>query len=170
MRERYGEEISSNANAPLIRDQFDRRDPFVAAHPKPAKSGLLTWKLVEMAEAAGIRTRTQLESGQKGPSQRKEIPITNGFRRHFSLTLVNAGVKAEHRFKLEGHALIANDPSYVHITPDQLLESYLIAHDDLLIDQSHKLRRQVEILTIEKSKVDLALSQIEDMKKRIGLA
>ena len=39
----------------------------------------------------------------------------------------------------------------------------------LTINPENRLRKKVEVLTIEKSKVDLALSQIEDMKKRIGL-
>ena len=43
------------------------------------------------------------------------------------------------------------------------------AADNLTINEENRLRKKVEVLTIEKSKVDLALSQIEDMKKRIGL-
>lgn len=43
------------------------------------------------------------------------------------------------------------------------------AADNLTINEKNSLKRKVEVLTIEKSKVDLALSQIEDMKKRIGL-
>ena len=44
------------------------------------------------------------------------------------------------------------------------------AEDNLTINPENRLKRKVEVLTIEKSKVDLALSQIEDMKKRIGLS
>ena len=104
------------------------------------------------------------------PLQERKIPITNGFRRYHSTILANSGINVVHRWKLEGHALIANDPSYVHVTPQELLKSYSVAHDDLLISQEHRLREQVETLTIEKSKVDLALSQLQEMKKKIGLA
>ena len=78
---RYGEHISKRSS-PFVREQFDRRDPFAVAHPNRIKRITLRRKLSEMAEAAGIRTRTSLEGGQKGAgsSQRKEIPITNGFR------------------------------------------------------------------------------------------
>ena len=48
-------------------------------------------------------------------------------------------------------------------------DGYEKAIDQLTINPANRLRRKVEYLTIEKSKVDLALSQIEDMKKRIGL-
>ena len=50
-----------------------------------------------------------------------------------------------------------------------MLDEYMKAADNLTINEENRLRRKVEVLTIEKSKVDLALSQIEDMKKRIGL-
>ena len=31
---------------------------------------------------------------------------------------------------------------YVHVSHDDLLQSYMLAHDNLLIDQSHKLRQR----------------------------
>ena len=43
------------------------------------------------------------------------------------------------------------------------------AADNLTINEENRLRRKVEVLTIEKTKMDLALSQIEEMKKKIGL-
>jgi hypothetical protein len=46
---------------------------------------------------------------------------------------------------------------------------YEKAIDALTIDPANRLLKKIEVLTIEKSKVDLALSQIEEMKKRIGL-
>jgi hypothetical protein len=86
MRSRYGEDISKKSS-PLIREQFDRRDPFAVAHPRRIQRITLRKKLSEMAEAAGIRIKTPLEGGQKGSSQRKEIPICNGFRYHYITTL-----------------------------------------------------------------------------------
>lgn len=71
---------------------------------------------------------------------------------------------------MEGHNLKANDSSYVHTSGDELLTQYLKAHDNLTISQEKKLLRKVEMLTIERSKVDLALSQIDEMKKRLKLA
>ena len=65
MRSRYGEDVSKRPG-PVVREQFDRRDPFAVAHPQRIKRITLRKKLTEMAEAAGIRTRTPLEGGQKG--------------------------------------------------------------------------------------------------------
>src|SRR5262249_50033276 len=153
MRRIYGEEITDAS--PLIREEFDRRDPFACAHAKPVQVGTMKVRLTNMAEAAGLRTRTQLEKDQKGGSAIQDVPATNGMRRYFSSTLVNhSDIKTEHRWLLEGHNLKGNDASYVHISSNDLLKSYMLAHDSLLIDQSHKLQRQVELLTIEKNKVD----------------
>ena len=64
MRERYGEVI--NKSSPLVREQFDKRDPFAIAHPKRVKEpALKARKLMDLAQDAGIRTKIQLEEGQK---------------------------------------------------------------------------------------------------------
>ena len=57
----------------LVREQFDRRDPFAVAHPQRIKRITLNKKLTEMAEAAGIRTRTPLEGGQKRRRKRRVV-------------------------------------------------------------------------------------------------
>lgn len=170
MRSRFGEDIS-NENAPLIREQFDRRDPFAIAHPKRINRVTLRKKLTEMAEAVGLRTRTQLASGERGPSQsqRKEIPITNGFRYHYITTLVNAKLPTEHRFLLEGHNLKYNDQFYVHVSHDDLYQSFMLAHDDLLIDQSHKLKREVNTLKERNNRLDAVLDRVMKLEKELGI-
>jgi hypothetical protein len=169
MRRRYGEVILTSS--PLVRELFDRRDQFAIAHPRRIKESALSCKLTELAEAAGLRTKVQLKEGQQAASIRSEIPRTNGFRRFYCGILAETSppLLVERRWKLEGHNLKGNDSAYLKITTDDLYNQFMLAHDNLLIDQSHKLKRKIEVLTIEKSKVDLALSQIEEMKKMIGL-
>ena len=167
MRRRYGETIT-NAS-PLVREQFDRRDQFAIAHPQRIKESALSQKLSELAEAAGLRTKVQLKEGQQAASIRNEVPRTNGFRRFYCGTLADSGLLTERRWLLEGHALKGNDSAYLKITTEDLYNQFMLAHDNLLIDQSHKLQRKVEMLTIEKSKVDHALADIQDMKTRLGL-
>lgn len=160
---------------PLVREQWDRRDIFAAVHPRRITKQALTQKISELARLMGVRTRTTMKEGEKhmGASYLQSIPNCNGFRRFFSSMLVNSVdkglIQTEHRWLLEGHNLKGNDNSYVHISPAQLHRSYMLVHNDLLIDQSHKLAEEVKMLKIEKSKVDLALSQIEEMKKRLKL-
>ena len=51
-----------------------------------------------------------------------------------------------------------------------MLTEYEKAIDALAIDPANRLQREVEMLTIEKSKVDITLAEIAAMKKKIGLA
>ena len=163
MRHRYGEVIKKST--PLVREQFDKRDQFSIANPRHIKEDVLMKKLTEMAEAAGLRTRTRLEEGQKPGSQTKDIPICNGFRRFYSSQLVNSGVITEKRWLLEGHNLRANDSSYVKISPDDLLEQFEKAHDDLVIEPSARLQRKVHELEIERNQFDMLVEEIREIKK-----
>jgi len=163
----YGEVITKQS--PLVREQFDRRDQFAIAHPLRIKESALSQKLSELAEAAGLRTKVQLKEGQQAASIRNSIRRTNGFRRFYCGILADSGLLTERRWLLEGNALKGNDSAYLKITTEDLYNQFMLAHDNLLIDQSHKLQRNVEMLTIEKSKVDQALADIQDMKTRLGL-
>jgi hypothetical protein len=68
-----------------------------------------------------------------------------------------------------GHLHVGLESSYYRPLEEDIQMEYEKAIDALTIDPANRLLKKIEVLTIEKSKVDLALSQIEDMKKRIGL-
>lgn len=163
MRKRYGEVVSDSS--PLIREQFDKRDPFSAAHPRHVKVVAIAGKLSALAETAGLRTRLEDTKGKTG--NRKDVPNCNGFRRFFSTELVNSDVKTELRWLMEGHNLKGNDSSYVRTVKGELLAEYLKAHDNLTISQEHKLRKKVEKLEIEKTQYDRLATEIELLKGKI---
>jgi hypothetical protein len=165
LRERYGEVIT--AKSPLIREQFDRRDPFAAAHPRHVTSVVLCKKLIEMAEAAGLRKRTQLSKGQKPSSVRQAVPGTNGYRRFFCSTLMKSSLKTEMRWLLEGHNLKGNDSSYVHVSNNDLLNQYMLAHNNLLISQEHKLRERVHKLEVEKTAYEALAAKVASLEQKI---
>ncbi len=108
MRRRYGEVITKDS--PLIREQFDKRDQFAIAHPQRVKEPALARKLSELA---GLRTKVQLTEGQQAASVRKDIPVCNGYRRHYCGILADSGLLTERRWLLEGHALKGNDSAYL---------------------------------------------------------
>ena len=162
MRERYGEVILPSS--PLIREQFDKRDPFAAVHPRHVNVITIAKKISELAEATGLRTRLERRNGI---SHRKEVPNCNGFRRYYSTMLVNSSLTTELRWLLEGHNLKGNDTSYVRVTVADLLRQYLLAHDNLVIDQSHKLQKQVEQMTEERSQFDRLAAQIKALEAKI---
>jgi len=167
MRRRYFEVITNDS--PLIREQFDKRDPFAIVHPRRVKEPLLARKLTDLAEAAGLRTRTHLEEGQKAASVRKDVPVCNGFRRFYSTQLVNSDLQTEKRWLLEGHNLKANDSSYVKVTNDDLYNQYMLAHDNLLISQEKKLRNKVVVLQQRNDSLDRLLDRLDKLEKEIGI-
>ena len=166
MRRRYGEVITKTS--PLIREQFDRRDQFAISHPQRIKESALAQKLSELAEAAGLRIKVQLKEGQQAASIRNEVPRTNGFRRFYCGTLADSGLLTERRWLLEGHALKGNDSAYLKITTEDLYNQFMLAHDNLLIDQSHKLQRKVEKLEVEKNQFDRLAAQIKALEQKIN--
>ena len=154
IRRRHGERIDKNSKAPVIREQYDRRDQFAIAHPRRLKVTAIARRLRELAEVAGIRLHIHLEDGQRSSSVRSDVPICNGFRRYYCKTLLDSGLMTEKRWLLEGHNLLGNDASYLKVTTEDLLCQYLLAHDNLLISQEHVWKRKAEKLEVEKSQFD----------------
>jgi len=165
MRRRYGEVILKTS--PLVREQFDRRDQFAIAHPKRIKEPALARKLSELAEAAGIRTKVQLKEGQQAASIRNDIPRTNGFRRFYCGILADSGLLVERRWLLEGHSLKGNDSAYLKISIEDLYNQFMLAHDSLLIDQSHKLLKRCEKLEVNANQFERLASQIKALEAKI---
>ena len=84
MRKRMGENVGPDSL--LIREQFDIRDPFAIATPKPVKPHTIANKIAQLGERAGIREKTILKEGEKGGSVRKSVPQVHGLRRHLALS------------------------------------------------------------------------------------
>ena len=168
MRRRYGEVITDTS--PLVREQFDRRDQFAIAHPKRVKESSLACKLTELAEAAGLRTKTQLKEGQQAASIRNDIPRTNGFRRFYCGILAESGLlTAERRWLLEGHRLKGNDSAYLKITTEDLYNSFMLIHDSLLVDKSFILQKKIEKLEVEKTEIQSLRLELEKVKEAIKI-
>lgn len=64
---------------------------------------------------------------------------------------------------LEGHNLKGNDSNYIRTTEKRLQEEYEKAIDNLTINEENRLKKKVETLTIEKSRLD----KIEEKMRRI---
>jgi hypothetical protein len=118
---------------------------------------------------AGIRQKEVLEGKPHGHGTiRKDIPIAHGFRKFFTSQLVEADLKTELRWLLEGHNLKGNDSNYVKVSEKRLQEDYKKAIDKLTIDPANRLQRTVEILKIEKSRIDMLEAKIQKLEKKHG--
>jgi integrase len=165
MREQYGEKLLPSSY--LIREQFDVRDPFKISRCKEVKSSTITKKLTDLAERSLIRQKEVLMKGKIRSTIRKDVPIAHGFRKFFSSQLVEADVKTELRWLLEGHALKGNDSNYVRVSEKSLLQEYEKGIDNLTIDPANRLQRTVEILKIEKSQLELITQDIQELKRKM---
>ena len=165
MRERYGEKL--NPNSYLIREQFDIRDPFAISKCKEVKANTLTIKLIDLAVRAGIRQKEVLEGRPHG-TIRNDVPIAHGFRKFFTTQLVNADpdVKTELRWLLEGHNLKGNDSHYVRTSDKQLQYEYEKAIDNLTIDPANRLKRTIETLKVDKSRMDMLEAKIQKLERK----
>jgi len=152
MRKRYGEVLTPESY--LIREQFDVRNQFQISRSRPISVETIKWKIADIATRAGVRS--------------KEVKTCHGFRKFFTTQLINSKVNPEIREMLLGHK-IGLASCYYRPTEEDMYLEYEKAIDNLTIDPSQRLQKKVEMLTIEASKADFALRQIEEVKKEMGL-
>mgnify|MGYP003575328141 FL=1 len=105
-------------------------------------------------------------ANKKRSEIRKDVPVAHGFRKFFTSQLVEADLKTELRWLLEGHILKGNDSNYVRVLEKRLQEEYEKAIDNLTIDPANRLQRTVEILKIEKSRIDMLEAKIQKLERR----
>jgi integrase len=165
MRSKYGEKLTQDSF--LIREQFDIRDPFSISRCRQIKAKTLTKKLIDLAERSVIREKIILvdNSHNKRAQIRKDVPIAHGFRKFFTTQLVQADVKTELRWLLEGHKLKGNDSHYIRVSEKRLQEEYEKAINYLTINEEDRLRKKVEKLEIEKSELEKLTADVADLKK-----
>jgi hypothetical protein len=68
--------------------------------------------------------------------------------------------------KTSRHNLKANDPAYIKIQEEDLLEEYQKGIDNSTIDPANRLQRTVEVLKIEKSRIDTLEAKIQKLERK----
>lgn len=163
-RERCGEKISPVS--PLLRKDFDS-DFHESARNKvyPVNSHSISMSLFHLLIKIGIRTIDHVNS-----RNRKDVKLTHGFRKFFETQLVNANIHETIIRKLTGHSDNANlTQLYSKQTEEEMLVSYMKAVDNLTINPENRLRRKVEKLEVEKSKLDTISYELQQIKKAMNL-
>ncbi|CAN5548404.1 hypothetical protein BH18THE1_BH18THE1_02830 [soil metagenome] len=133
-RQRYGEKIADESY--LIIKQSNIRD---VVKPKPVSISLLQFKLYDLCKRCGI--------------DKKDVAIAHGFRKFFTTQLVQSKVNPEIREMLLGHK-IGLASAYYRPTEDEMYAEYEKAIDPLTINEENRLKKKIETLTIEKSRLD----------------
>jgi integrase len=143
-RKRYGEIITQESW--LLREQFDIRDKFKAKTPTPILHKTIQGHVRRLMLKAGIR-----HNGTK--YKRQEIMTSHGFRKFFTTQLINSKTNSEIREMLLGHK-IGLVSAYYRPTVQEMYAEYEKALDILTINEENRLRKKIETLTIEKSRLD----------------
>ena len=163
-RERCGEKITETS--PLFRKDFDIE---IHEHARNRVQPLAEKTLQGVLDS--LRIRVGLSMVERTKYQQKSVKLSHGFRKFFVTQLVNAHLDSVIIKKLSGHSVGTVDLTllYSKQTEEEMLQEYEKAIDALTISPANRLQRKVEMLTVEKSKIDQALAAIEEVKRKVGL-
>jgi integrase len=148
-RERCCEKLKPSS--PLIRTDFQQNDLLHIENPKFLSLDSYQKYLRYVLVKVGIRIRTNPLSTSSSSSnknkkrERKEISQNHGFRKFTMTTMSHARISPEIREMLLGHSIGLGD-SYYRPNVNEMLSEYLKVVNDLTIDPSHRLQKQVQEL------------------------
>ncbi len=80
--------------------------------------------------------------------------------------MIEADVKTELRWLLEGHKLKANDSNYVRTREKRLQQEYERVINDLTINEEFRLRKKIEVLEVQKSRFETIIKDVEQLKRK----
>ncbi|MGH9996557.1 MAG: tyrosine-type recombinase/integrase [Nitrososphaeraceae archaeon] len=160
-REKNGEKLHQDSY--LIRDQFDITDIEQIRNKSKGISRHTVMGIVENALLkAGVKTVDHTLR-----YNRKEVMKCHGFRKFAFTAMSNARINAEIREMLVGHKMNLAS-CYYRPTEEEMLQEYEKAIDNLTIDPANRLRRKVETLEIEKSRMDRIELKFQLLEKQFN--
>jgi hypothetical protein len=171
-RSRQGEKLSFDQNlnrwmpndTPLIRLMFDINDTLEARNPKRIRLEGLRTALHHHMVRCGLR-QTEHPTEDNTPRRvRKEVALTNGFRKHVISTFIDCGLNHEIRELIADHAT-GLDANYFRPSEDQVLEEYLKAESYLTIDPAARLARENQELKVEQSSLQVLREEVDKLKE-----
>jgi hypothetical protein len=157
-RELHGENITEESW--LVRNtwqKIERRGGGIGLAKYPIKVNSLSIKnmIYDAWKIQGLRTK--LTAGKK----RHQFKSTHGFRKLFETTCQKAKMNHNNIKILMDHSL-GESQNYHRPTEEDLLDDYQNAVDLLTVSEENRLKRRVEKLEIEKSRIDIMSNQIAE--------
>jgi integrase len=149
-RKLHGEQIADDSW--LIRDTWQKIDRIhgnrigLAKYPKKMNSIAIRNMIYEAWKVQGVREKLE---GKK----RHEFKSTHGFRKMFETKCQKAKMNHNNIKILMDHSL-GESQNYHRPSEEELLKDYLNAIDLLTINEENRLRKKLDVLTIEKSRLD----------------
>jgi integrase len=161
-RKRCGEQL--NDDSPFIREQFDVNDfEQIRKHGRHVSQDTISNIIGDLAIKAGLREINHSFTGK----ERKAVPLNHGFRKFWTTQAIKSKVITEARLKLEGHKQ-GITTSYYRPTEEELLTEYLKAVNNLTIEESNRLRKQITELEQKQSEIDLIKYKHEQEMKGVN--
>lgn len=148
----------------LLRKQFDINDLFQI---KNVSETVNLSTLRGLIDAYTIRAGLRKVNRTKSKRERKNTPITHVFRKFFTTQLVNSKANPEIREMLLGHK-IGLMSAYYRPTEEEMFAEYEKAIDNLTISEENRLKRKVQILEMDSSRMDRIEQQIQKMEETIN--
>jgi site-specific recombinase XerD len=165
-RKRHGEHPLRD-DAPLIREEFDIDDEIKATHPRPLGRETFKKMIERIGLKSGVIEKTALVESGRG--YRRPVKETHGFRKFFQTTCIGNGMSPLHSEYLMGHHSGSLPvESYYRPSESDLLEGndkmigYVGVIDALTINEENKLRRENQILQINRDKLETRLDKLEE--------
>lgn len=157
-RTQNGEKL--NKDSFLIRDQFDITDlEQIRNKSKGVSIHTISVILDTILLKAGLRTKDHTSK-----FNRKEVAKSHGFRKFFTTMCVNSKLNPEIREMLLGHK-IGLASAYYRPTEEEMYQEYMKAVNNLTINEENRLRKKIETLTIEKSRLDRIEEKMHQMEQ-----
>jgi integrase len=159
-------------DSPLVREEFDINDEIRAAHPRVLSVETFKKMIRSIGVRSGVIEKTAIIESGRG--HRRPVKETHGFRKFFQTTCIGNGMPPLHSEYLMGHHSGSLPvESYYRPSESDLLEGndkmigYVGVIDVLTINEENKLRRENQILQINKDKLETRLDKLEEMYRSL---
>jgi integrase len=165
-------------SSPLLREQFNSLDKFKVNNPKPIGVSLVRYLVNEvLIKYSALRQKIPYDYQNKRREQKNPTMLTHSLRKFFDTEARKAGVYPDFVELLMGHKLPGVRSHYFKPDPIVLLEGtndckgYRHAINDLTIDESNRLQKQVQELKeqddYQKYVIDKKMKEKDDQIKAL---
>jgi site-specific recombinase XerD len=166
-RERLGEKLKPES--PLFRSEFNVLE---IQHPQILSRKAIQFTMNRLLKSTGIRAFEPSTELTANKSKRTHIMQCHALRKFFETNAFRAGMDLIYVRRFMGQRAGLED-SYLKLSEEELLEGdskhvgYVGIIDQLTIDESNKLRREVEHYKVKASQFDQLKQEIDSLKELI---
>jgi site-specific recombinase XerD len=182
-RKRWGERITDDS--PLFRKDYNVREGTRTREVKPVTVRTIIRTVEVLLRNTGLRHQISIANanetaGSRQPQlqsqsqyKRFHIMMTHGFRKFFETNAFKAGMDHMYLRRLMGQQSGLED-AYLKLSEEELLEGdnkhagYVDIIDQLTIDESNRLRREVQTLRVEKNSWQELRKEVDGLKELLG--